>query len=96
MEDKDKKDSKSSPVGKQRENDLVKQSKIDKQTNKEIAEQGFTVRDGHNPNKPNPYEKPIPNDRDLEEDGHFRIPDDYDLMKRDEHEENHRAKDAEK
>ncbi|MBK0368357.1 hypothetical protein [Flavobacterium agrisoli] len=25
----------------------------------EIAEQGYTVRNGHNPNKPNPFEKPI-------------------------------------
>lgn len=35
-------------------------------TNEEIAEQGFTVRDGHNPNKPNPDEKPIKNESDLE------------------------------
>ena len=31
--------------------------KSNQQTNEEIAEQGFTVRDGHNPNKPNPDEK---------------------------------------
>lgn len=35
-------------------------------TNEDIAEQGFTVRDGHNPNKPNPDEKPIKNESDLE------------------------------
>ena len=27
------------------------------QSNEEIAERGYTVRDGHNPDKPNPYEK---------------------------------------
>lgn len=100
MEDKDKKDSKSNAWDKQKENDLVKGSKANqkpnKQTNKEISEQGFTVRDGHNPNKPNPYEKPIVSDRSIEEDDNFRIPDDYDLMEGDEHEENQRDKDAEK
>lgn len=100
MEDKNKKDSKSSPADKQRKTDLVKESKLEKkpnkQTNREIAEQGFTVRDGHNPNKPNPYEKPISDDTNIDEDDNFRIPDDYDLMEGDEHEENHRDKDTEK
>jgi len=100
MEDKDKKDSKSNALDKQKENDLAKESKADqkpnKQTNKEIAEQGFTVRDGHNPNKPNPYEKPIVSNRVIEEDDNFRIPDDYDLMEGDEHEENQHDKDTEK
>ncbi|MFA9187619.1 hypothetical protein AAGV33_05150 [Flavobacterium sp. FBOR7N2.3] len=93
MENKDKKDSKSSVAGKL---DSVNESqhvkKPNDQTNEEIAEQGFTVRDGHN----HPYEKPISNDRDVEEDANFRIPDDYDLMEGDEHEENQRDKDAEK
>lgn len=91
MENKDKKDSKSSAVGKL---DAVNESQYVKnpngQTNAEIAEQGFTVRDGHNPNKPNPYEKPITNERNIEGDDNFRIPDDYDLMEGEEHEENQR------
>jgi len=33
------------------------------QSNREIAEQGFTVRNGHDPNKPNPDER-ITNDED--------------------------------
>lgn len=37
-------------------NEVYPNERRDKQTNEEIAEQGFTVRDGHNPNKPNPYE----------------------------------------
>ena len=100
MEDKNKKDSKSNSVDKQRKTDLFKESKFDKksnkQTNEEIAEQGFTVRDGHNPNKPNPYEKPITNDRSLPKDDNFIIPDDYNLMEGDAHEENERDKDSEK
>ncbi|MFA9191741.1 hypothetical protein AAGV28_10225 [Flavobacterium sp. FZUC8N2.13] len=60
---KDKKDGKSSLVDKDRKIDLANESQSDKkpnnQTNEEIAEQGFTVRDGHNPNKPNPYQKLI-------------------------------------
>lgn len=59
----DKKDSKSSLMDKHRKIDLANESQSDKkpnkQTNEEIAEQGFTVRDGHNPNKPNPYQKLI-------------------------------------
>ena len=42
---------------KSQEKDNSDQLKNQKQTNEEIAEQGFTVRDGHNPNKPNPNEK---------------------------------------
>lgn len=51
--------------------------------NKEIANRGYTIRDGHNPNKPNPdqedlvYEDDLDNldddfhkDRDLEDDNH--------------------------
>lgn len=41
-------------------------NKPNSQTKAEIAEQGFTVRDGHNPNKPNPYENPISKESDLE------------------------------
>lgn len=39
------------------ENQLDKSKK--KQTLAEIAEQGFTVRNGHSPNKPNPLENPV-------------------------------------
>lgn len=42
------------------------ENQIDKikknQTLAEIAEQGFTVRNGHNPDKPNPLEEPIANE----------------------------------
>jgi hypothetical protein len=34
------------------------------QSNREIAEQGFAVRNGHDPNKPNPDEDQITNDED--------------------------------
>ena len=37
-------------------NEIYPNERRDHQTNEEIAEQGFTVRDGHNPDKPNPYE----------------------------------------
>jgi hypothetical protein len=37
------------------------------QSNREIAEQGFTVRNGHDPNKPNPDEDQITNDEDVDD-----------------------------
>lgn len=46
-------------------NEVYPNERRDKQTNEEIAEQGFTVRDGHNPNKPNPYEGQV--DKDVSE-----------------------------
>ena len=39
------------------ENQLDKSKK--NQSLAEIAEQGFTVRNGHNPDKPNPLENPV-------------------------------------
>lgn len=63
---------------------------------KENADQGFTVRDGHNPNKPNPYEKPVTDEPDIEQDDIIRIPDDYDVMEGDEHEEDHHDKKSKK
>ncbi|HJS01021.1 MAG TPA: hypothetical protein VJ780_08815 [Flavobacterium sp.] len=75
MENRDKKDSKKS-IEEQKKSvnkpetdgdDLENFQKIPhKQTNAEIAEQGFTVRDGHDPDKPNPYEKPIRKKNDSE------------------------------
>ncbi|GIZ09886.1 hypothetical protein [Flavobacterium sp. UMI-01] len=51
--------------------DYFPASRSDKQTQSEIAEQGYTVRDGHNPNTPNPYEEQITNDEfDLNDDFH--------------------------
>lgn len=44
-------------------NEELYQNNEHKQTNREIAEQGFAVRNGHDPNKPNPDE-PITNDED--------------------------------
>nr|WP_315247671.1 hypothetical protein [uncultured Flavobacterium sp.] len=44
-------------------NEELYQNNEQKQTNKEIAEQGFAVRNGHDPNKPNPDER-ITNDED--------------------------------
>jgi len=42
---------------KKRDNQLDKSKR--NQTLAEIAEQGFTVRNGHNPDNPNPLEHPI-------------------------------------
>ncbi|WP_417941690.1 hypothetical protein [Flavobacterium sp. RS13.1] len=44
-------------------NEELYQNNDQKQTNKEIAEQGFAVRNGHDPNKPDPDER-ITNDED--------------------------------
>lgn len=44
-------------------NEELYENNEQKQTNREIAEQGFTVRNGHDPNKPNPDER-ITNDED--------------------------------
>lgn len=44
-------------------NEELYQNNDQKQPNKEIAEQGFAVRNGHDPNKPNPDER-ITNDED--------------------------------
>ncbi|TDD95784.1 hypothetical protein [Flavobacterium cellulosilyticum] len=38
--------------------DYFPSDKSRQQTNAEIAEQGFTVRNGHNPDEPNPNENP--------------------------------------
>ena len=45
---------------KKRDNQLDKSKK--NQSLAEIAEQGFTVRNGHNPNNPNPLEDPTSNE----------------------------------
>ena len=47
-------------------NEELYQNNEQKQTNREIAEQGFTVRNGHDPNKPNPDER-ITNEDDLDD-----------------------------
>ena len=44
-------------------NEELYNSDEQRQPNREIAEQGFTVRNGHDPNKPNPDER-ITNDED--------------------------------
>ncbi|MCI9844840.1 hypothetical protein [Flavobacterium pectinovorum] len=55
-------------------NEELYQNSEQKQTNKEIAEQGFTVRNGYDPNKPNPDHEKITNDEedldDLNDDFH--------------------------
>ncbi|SHL28254.1 hypothetical protein [Flavobacterium chilense] len=45
-------------------------TKETKDSNEEIANRGYTVRDGHNPNKPNPDEDDLDLDDDLNDDFH--------------------------
>jgi hypothetical protein len=69
MENKDKKNSESDLMNSRDivlQNIILVNKEFSVATNEEIAEQGFTIRDGHNPNKPNPDEKPIKKESDLE------------------------------
>lgn len=69
MENKDIKNSKDDLMNSRDiifQNIIIANKQSGVSTNEEIAEQGFTVRDGHNPNKPNPDEKPIKKESDLE------------------------------
>lgn len=69
MENKDKKNSESDLMNSRDivlQNIILVNKEFSVATNEEIAEQGFTIRDGHNPNKPNPDEKPIEKESDLE------------------------------
>ncbi|MFH6995384.1 hypothetical protein [Flavobacterium sp. FlaQc-48] len=45
-------------------------TKTTEDSNEEIADRGYTVRDGHNPNKPNPDERYLDDEDDLNDDFH--------------------------